>query len=479
MRRGRDGALDAAMLLAAGELAAAFVPRARGPVAALVQRVIDTTPGPMVDFGVATAQTADKLLLRTTVIAECLAVGAAIPARRSKARLGWRRPVMIALAATAAVAIDRAKLRQLDANRTARPAGDTPPRDVDMQIPGISPLYTPNDSFYVTDVAARPPRVDPDTWRLRVHGMVERPLALSLDDLQSLGPAELDATLVCVHNPVGGDRIGSARWVGIPLERILDAAGARPGAEQLLARSVDGFTAGVPVERIRSGAPALLAVGMNGEALPFEHGFPARLLVPGLWGADANTKWLAELELTTWDAVSDYWDRRGWPRQPSFVQPASRIDTPVNRAVLAPGPNTVAGVAWGPPEGVEGVEVQVDDGAWRAAELGDEVAPTMWRQWRLDWDAPPGEHVLRVRAIGRRRRQPDGAEPPYPVGSRGFDEHRVTVAAGSTRRRRVVHAAADDARDRLVLAARGLKAWRDRGYPPTPQFPPPKAASGK
>jgi DMSO/TMAO reductase YedYZ molybdopterin-dependent catalytic subunit len=303
--------------------------------------------------------------------------------------------------------------------------------------------------------------------------MVERPLELSVADIESLGLVELDATLVCVHNPVGGDRIGSARWVGVPLGRVLEAAGVRDEAEQLLARSVDGFTAGVPVERIRAGAPALLVIGMNGEALPFEHGFPARLIFPGLWGADANTKWLAELELTTWDAVSDYWDQRGWPRQPSFVQPAARIDVPVNRAVLGAGPATVAGVAWAPPEGVEGVEVQVDGGDWEAAELGPELAPTMWRQWRLACNLPAGEHVLQARAIGRRRRQPEGSEPPYPVGSRGYHEHRVTVAAGARRPVRLTYAAVDDARARLLLGARGLKAWRDRGFPPAPRFPAP------
>jgi DMSO/TMAO reductase YedYZ molybdopterin-dependent catalytic subunit len=385
----------------------------------------------------------------------------------------------VALTAAAALAVDRAQFRRIDAKRKARPLTGRPAAAADLPVPGISPLYTPNDTFYETDVTARPPRVDPDGWRLRVKGMVERPLELSLDELEALGLEELDATLVCVHNPVGGDRIGSARWVGVPLARLLEAAGAKEGAEQLLARSVDGFTAGVPVERIASGAPALLAIGMNGEPLPVEHGYPARLLVPGLWGADANTKWVTELELTSWEAVRDYWDRRGWPRQPSFVQPAARVDVPLNRAVVEPGTVTVAGVAWAPPEGVEGVEVQVDGGPWEAADLGAELAPTMWRQWRLTWNAEPGEHELRVRAIGRRRAQPDADEPPYPVGSRGYDAHRVTVAAGARRRRRVGRAAADDAVARLRLAARGLAAWRERGFPPTPRFPAPPPPSGK
>jgi hypothetical protein len=265
----------------------------------------------------------------------------------------------------------------------------------------------------------------------------------------------------------------------VPLADLLGRAGVEPGAEQLLSRSVDGFTAGVPLDWISSGAPALLALGMNGEPLPVEHGFPARLIVPGLWGADASTKWVTELEVTTWDAARDYWDRRGWPRQPSRVQPAARIDIPVNRARPAAGVVAVAGVAWGPPEGVEGVEVQVDDGEWRAAELGVEVGPAMWRQWRWMWAAAPGEHVVRARALGRRRRQPGGAEPPYPVGVRGYHERRVSVSAHA-RGRRPLQALADDARGRVLLAARGVVAWRDRGFPPAPRFPAPRtSASGK
>jgi DMSO/TMAO reductase YedYZ molybdopterin-dependent catalytic subunit len=510
MREPREGALTAAMQLAAGELVAALLPGARGPLIGAVQRLIHMTPGPALDVGVATAQSADKILLKTGVAAGSMAAGATLGERglagggvataaaaascedaaigptllasaagQVAGRLGGRRARLVALTAVAALAVDRAQLRRLDSKRKARPVSGRPTAAAELPVPGISPLYTPNATFYETDVTARPPRVDPDDWRLRVNGMVERPLELSLDELEALGLEELDATLVCVHNPVGGDRIGSARWVGVPLARLLEAAGAKQGAEQLLARSVDGFTAGVPVERIASGGPALLAIGMNGEPLPVEHGYPARLLVPGLWGADANTKWVSELEVTSWEAVRDYWDRRGWPRQPSFVQPAARIDVPLNRAIVEPGEVTVAGVAWAPPEGVEGVEVQVDGGPWEAADLGAELAPTMWRQWRLTWNAEPGEHELHVRAIGRRRVQPDADEPPYPVGSRGYDAHRVTVAAGAQRRRRVGRAAADDAWARLRLAARGLAAWHQRGFPPTPRFPAPPPASGK
>jgi DMSO/TMAO reductase YedYZ molybdopterin-dependent catalytic subunit len=520
------GALAAAAQLAVAELAAAALPGARGPVAGAVRRIIDTTPGPAVDVGVAMVETADKALLKTgfvggsiaagavadtrtrpalallgaatgvaaascedartvpTLVAATAGTGAGVGARALLGPTPDRRRLagaagLVAVTALAATALDRARLRRLDAKRLARPlapAATTPPPEHGLPIAGISPLYTPVGSFYVTDIAARAPRVDPDAWRLRIGGMVDQPLELALDDLEQIGLVELDATLVCVHNPVGGDRIGTARWLGVPLSRLLERAGAQPGAEQLVARSVDGFSAGVPVERIRSGAPALLAVGMNGEALPFEHGFPARLLVPGLWGADANTKWVTELELTTWEAVSDYWDSRGWPRQAPRVQPAARIDVPVNRSRVRPGTVTVAGVAWAPPEGVEGVEVEIDGGPWEAAELGPETAPTMWRQWSFAWQAAPGEHVVRVRALGRRRRQPDGAEPPYPVGARGYHTHRLSVDAAKRPGRQPVREFLDDLTGRLVLAGRGAAAWHDRGFPPPPRFPAPTAS---
>src|SRR5689334_6064315 len=243
MRRRLEGAVDATLVLAAAELGATLLPLEHGPIAALVKRQIDTTPGPVIDFGIATLETKDKLALRATVIGGWAAAGAALPARAPRRRIGWRRPAAIAAAAAAAIAIDRAKLRRLEAKRQALPAGAPPPGDGDLRVDGISPLFTPTSTFYTTDTAARPPRVDPDAWRLRVHGMVERPLELSLSDLEALGLEELDATLVCVHNPVGGDRIGTARWRGVPLARVLEAAGAASDAEQLVAHSVDGFTA--------------------------------------------------------------------------------------------------------------------------------------------------------------------------------------------------------------------------------------------
>src|SRR4051794_36722298 len=233
MRRGLGGAIDAASLLAAGELGAALLPVERGPITAAVQRMIDTTPGPAIDLGVATLETRDKLALRMTVVAATATAGALMPARNPPARPGWRRIALLAGTSAAALALDRVKLRRLDAKRTALPAGAPPPVGRDLPVEGISPLFTPTGSFYLTDATARPPRVDPDGWRLRVTGMVERPLELSLSDLEAMGLEEIDSTLVCVHNPVGGDRIGSARWIGVPLARLFEAAGVADGAEQL------------------------------------------------------------------------------------------------------------------------------------------------------------------------------------------------------------------------------------------------------
>ena len=488
----------------AGELAARAL-QSPSPLESVAKALIDTTPGPLVDVTVATAEAADKRMLRATLLGAwavagphapgapgALAAAAGLVRRDSGAVLAGiassavgmlsrrapRRAVLSASAAALAVAVARHRANEaaLRARRAAlhfptpvRPAGPVPP-DATITVNALSPLHTPAVDFYVTDVTFVPPRVDPQSWRLRVTGMVDRPLELSWDELCALGLHELDATLVCVHNPVGGPRIGSGRWLGVPVHALLERAGVQAGAEQLVARSVDGFTAGVPLARVAPPHEALVAVGLGGAPLPVENGFPARLLVPGLWGADANTKWLTELEVTTWAAVCDYWDRRGWPRRPSAVRPGARIDVPARRAVLAYGSVTLAGVAWAPPDGVSGVEVAVGDGPWMPAELSAELAPTLWRQWRLSWDAPAGDHVIRVRCRSRSRLQAEHDAPPYPVGSSGIHAVKVRVVAGAPGLDRFA-AVTDDVKDRMDLALSGLRAWRERGYPPAPRWP--------
>lgn len=536
LARALDGALAAAAQLAVAELAAARLPGGRSPVTGLGKTLIDAIPAPGIDMVVATAETMDKPLLKGSLggglvglgalagvgirstrsgaamlAGSALVAGAAGASRREsatassfaagaagaavgaagfgflRARPGARARLLVALGAlatgAAATAARAAQEKRFLARRAAvrlpRPAdaAEPLPPGASFSIDGLTPLFTPPESFYVTDVQLPEPQIDPGAWRLRVGGMVERELELSLSDLLARDLIELDATLICVHNPVGGERVGSARWLGLPLAALLEEVGVEPDAEQLVARSVDGFTAGIPVAHIEGGSPALLAVAMNGQPLPPENGFPARLLVPGLWGADANTKWVTELELTTWDAVHDYWDRRGWPRKPTTVKPGSRIDVPRNRALLGVGETEIAGVAWAPPAGVKAVEVSIDGGEWQTAELSAEVAPTMWRQWRLSWAPAPGEHVLRVRAVGRGARQSGDPAPPYPTGSSGYHEIRVTVSERPPRTwdrwLSTTDAAADDLRGRIALAASAPPAWRQRGYPPAPRFPAP------
>jgi DMSO/TMAO reductase YedYZ molybdopterin-dependent catalytic subunit len=290
---------------------------------------------------------------------------------------------------------------------------------------GLSPLFTPTDRFFRIDTALRVPQVDPDTWELRIGGLVERELTLRYDDLLALPLEEVDVTLLCVSNEVGGDLVGTARWTGVRLADLLARAGIAPGAEQVLGRSVDGFTAGFPLEAALDGRDALVAVGMDGAPLPTRHGFPARLVVPGLYGYVSATKWLASIELTPWDGVDGYWIPRGWAKR-APVKTASRIDVPSPGRRLPAGPTIVAGVAWAPTRGVERVEVRVDDGPWVATELSVPLSADTWVQWRAEVELPAGEPALQVRAVdGSGAVQPVGPRPPAPDGAEGW--HRVTV----------------------------------------------------
>jgi hypothetical protein len=272
------------------------------------------------------------------------------------------------------------------------------------------------------------PRVDPDTWRLRIHGRVDREVELTYDELLALPLREVDVTIACVSNEVGGQLVGTARWLGVPLTQVLELAGVRDDAEQLLGRSADGWTAGFPIEVALDGRDALVAVGMQGETLPAVHGFPARLVVPGLYGYVSATKWLTELELTAWDGVDGYWVPRGWAKE-APVKTASRIDVPRPGTRVMAGDVVVAGVAWAPTRGIAGVEVAVDDGPWIAADLVPVGSDDTWVQWRADVPLPPGRHRLAVRATdGSGALQAAGPRPPAPDGAEGW--HTVTIDAG-------------------------------------------------
>jgi DMSO/TMAO reductase YedYZ molybdopterin-dependent catalytic subunit len=349
-----------------------------------------------------------------------------------------RRRFLRTGAATAGLAVVAGGLGRLLASRATaadsralalipRPADRAAvlPVEADLGVPGVAPFLTPNDRFYRVDTALFVPAIDAAAWRLRVHGMVDREVSLGYEQLLARPLIERDVTLACVSNEVGGPYIGNARWVGAPLADLLEEAGVRAGATQIVSRSADGFTIGTPTAVVTDGRDAMLAVGMNGEPLPLEHGFPVRMIVPGLYGYVSATKWLVELELTTLETYDAYWIQRGWAKE-APVKTQSRIDTPRANASVTAGIVPVAGVAWAQHRGIDHVEVRVDDGAWSRAELGAEDTIDTWRQWVHRWDARPGTHTIAVRATdGDGDTQPAGRAPPFPDGATGH--HTIVV----------------------------------------------------
>ncbi|MER6118127.1 molybdopterin-dependent oxidoreductase [Streptomyces sp. NPDC001743] len=305
------------------------------------------------------------------------------------------------------------------------------PAGADLRIRGLSPFVTPNKSFYRVDTALVVPHVDAGEWRLRMHGKgVERPLTLSLQDLLRRETVERDITLTCVSNEVGGPYVGNARWIGVRLADLLREAGVKPPsrggpADQLVARSVDGMTIGTPVEDVMDGRDALLAFGMNGEPLPFAHGFPVRMVVPGLYGYVSACKWIKDIELTTFDDYDAYWVKRSWSAQ-APVKTESRIDTPRPFASPKAGTVPVAGVAWAQHRGIQRVEVRVDGGPWHTARLAAEDSRDTWRQWVWEWPATAGSHTLEVRATDRTGATQTGRRVgTVPDGATGW--HSVVV----------------------------------------------------
>ncbi|WP_405421991.1 molybdopterin-dependent oxidoreductase [Streptomyces erythrochromogenes] len=361
-------------------------------------------------------------------------------------RRGFGRLVVGVLAASSAAGLAGRRLgAHGSAGATAsradlvlpRPAVPAPPvpAGADLRVPGLGPFLTPARDFYRVDTALVVPRVDADTWRLRIHGEgVPRPLTLDLRELLARPLVEHDITLTCVSNEVGGPYAGNARWLGVPLADLLREAGVRPPsrggpADQLVARSVDGMTLGTPVETVMDGRAALLAVGMNGEPLPFAHGFPVRMVVPGLYGYVSACKWLSELRLTTFAAYDAYWVRRSWAQQ-APVKTQSRIDTPRPSAALRPGRVAVAGVAWAQHRGIRRVEVRVDGGPWQEARLGAADGVDTWRQWVWPWEATAGLHTLEVRATdGTGAVQTGVRAATVPDGATGWHAVEVRVRA--------------------------------------------------
>ena len=361
-------------------------------------------------------------------------VAAEMPAWGRRRFLGTSL-VVVGMAAASGLAgralLDRGRLVPAEAaGALPAPAATVPPLPEGAALPvdGISPVVTPNRDFYRIDTALLVPRPDIATWRLRVTGMVREPFELTYDELIAMPLIEQYVTIACVSNEVGGDLVGNALWTGVRLKQLLERAGVDPAATQLVGRAVDGFTVGFPTAHaLADDRESLVAVAMNGEPLPPNHGYPARLVVPGLYGYVSATKWLAEIELTTLDGFDAYWVPLGWAKlAPILVQ--SRIDVPRNGARVAPGEVAVAGVAWAPDRGIARVEVQVDESGWRPAELSTPISDATWVQFVHRWTATEGEHLLRVRATdGTGEVQTEMRTPPPPDGARGHHTIRVSV----------------------------------------------------
>lgn len=327
--------------------------------------------------------------------------------------------------ATSSITAARKALRIPEPNSTV-----TVPDGAELDIEGISSLYTPNADFYRVDTALTVPSVDPTTWSLKVTGMVDGEVELSFDDLVAMGLDEYSITLTCVSNEVGGNLLGTAKWLGVPVRDVLAMAGVKSGADMVLSTSTDGYTASTPLDALTDdNRDAILAVAMNGEPLPLEHGFPVRMVVPGLYGYVSATKWLTELKVTTFADDEAYWTPRGYDAE-APIKFSSRIDTPKPGTPVPAGRTAIGGVAWAQTVGIESVEVSIDNGDWQPATLSSPVNNDTWVQWFVDWEATSGTHYLAVRATNKNGDlQIEERAAIAPNGSSGWQRTLVTVAS--------------------------------------------------
>jgi DMSO/TMAO reductase YedYZ molybdopterin-dependent catalytic subunit len=347
-----------------------------------------------------------------------------------------RRQFLIGAAGVTAGAVGAAAFGQKLASADAVPqvtlpapadAANTFPKGVEGRVRGITPLRTSNAAFYRVDTNLTVPRVNADRWRLEIGGMVDRPMTITYRQLMAMPMIERDITLTCVSNEVGGGYVGAARWQGIRLADLLDRVGVQSGADQLLSTAVDGFRIGTPMEVVRDGRDAMVAVGMNGQPLPAIHGFPARIVTPGLYGFVSATKWLAKLTATTYAREVAYWTERDWATD-APIKMSSRVDTPRPLSTIKAGMTAIGGVAWAQRIGIAEVEVSIDNGPWQTTRLGPDVGVDYWRQWYLPWKAIPGRHALKVRATDRKGAlQLSRRAKPFPSGSSGIQEVVVFV----------------------------------------------------
>jgi len=357
----------------------------------------------------------------------------ASPGAETSRRSFLRLSAVVGIAALSVAVLGRTLAHgraQVEAARAtlARRFGSVPSvPGVSVGVDGVATWVTPVSEFYRIDTALAVPLVVPDDWQLRIHGMVEKEITLDYEQLLARGVTHDWLTLCCVSNPVGGDLISNAYWAGVPIGPILAEAGVHPEADAVLSRSVDGWTAGTPLAALTDGRNALFAVAMNGQPLTPEHGFPVRMVVPGLYGYVSATKWVVDLEVTRFSDFAAYWTQRGWsPQGP--VKTQSRIDVPRNGSSLAAGRVTLAGVAWAQHRGISKVEVQIDDGPWRRCRIAADPTVDCWRQWAYEWQATPGTHTVQVRATDRTGEpQTSKVAGVLPDGATGYDHISVTV----------------------------------------------------
>ncbi|QCR20693.1 molybdopterin-dependent oxidoreductase [Agrococcus sp. SGAir0287] len=357
-----------------------------------------------------TAAVDRRQFLVITAVSSVVAVAAGVGAR-------------LASAATSSIEAIRDALRLPTPGSTV-----TIPDGAELDIPGLSPLFTPNADFYRVDTALTVPAVDPSSWRLVIDGMVDQRVELSFQDLVDMGVDEYVITLTCVSNQVGGGLVGNATWLGVPIRDVLAMAGVQSGADMVLSESVDGYTASTPLASLTDDSlDAILAIGMNGEPLPLEHGFPVRMVVPGLYGYVSATKWVTRLKVTTFAQDEAYWTPRGYSAQ-APIKLSSRVDTPRSDTPIDAGTVAIAGMAWAQTVGIEKVEVQIDNGDWQQATLSTAVNDDTWVQWYLEWDATPGTHYIAVRATDKAGMlQVEERAPIAPDGSTGWQRPLVTV----------------------------------------------------
>ncbi len=370
-----------------------------------------TTTVPEPDQGTAAASPSRRIFLR----------GAAL----SLAAAALATAVSTSVSATRNMAVAARNALRLPAARTKAKAL---PEGVQIEEADMPRFITPNRDFYRIDTALSVPQIDPNQWSLRVHGMVENEFTMGFDELLGEELVETYLTLTCVSNPAGGDLVGNAKWLGYPLRKVLARAVPQAGADMVLSTSHDGFSASTPLQALTDDRMALLAIGMNGEPLPFEHGFPARMVVPGLYGYVSATKWVVDLEVTRFQDKAAYWTTRGWSER-GPIKMSSRIDTPRPFAEVPAGEVVLGGTAWAQTRGISRVQVQIDDGPWEDAQLAAEASLDTWRQWRFVWkDAAPGMHTASVRAYDAQGKLQTGEKAnPVPNGASGWQRLQFTV----------------------------------------------------